>query len=164
MMAVANISSIISITKHWRHCSSHQIISPIIKKMYAPLSISRAKEKVYMNYTFAQAGHRYRERAVSLSARGKADEVAGIFWEYQKIDNYLLISVNHLNSTYIGKIVDEILQWKPKTFYGYPSAISMFIRACKSIGIEKIEGISGTLTVWSHIIKVRSSVPLLIIL
>ncbi len=112
-------------------------------KMYAPLSISRAKEKAYMNYTFAQAGHRYRERAVSLSARGSADEEEGIFWEYQKIDNYLLVSVNHLHTACIGKIVDAIKEWKPKTFYGYPSAISMFIRACKSIGVEKMEGISG---------------------
>ena len=112
-------------------------------KMYAPLSISRAKEKAYMNYTFAQAGHRYRERAVSLSGRGNAKEEEGIFWEYQKVDNYLLVSVNHLDTAYIGKIVDAIKKWRPKTFYGYPSAISLFIRACKSIGIDRMEGISG---------------------
>ena len=112
-------------------------------RMYAPLSISRAKEKVYMNYTFAQAGHRYRERAVSLSARGNANEEKGVFWEYQKVDNYLLVSVNHLDTAYIGKIVEAVKRWKPKTFYGYPSAISLFIRGCKSIGIERIEGVSG---------------------
>ena len=101
-------------------------------KMYAPLSISRAKEKAYFNYTYLKAGHHYRERAVSLSARGHADEENSIYWEYQKIDNYLLVSVNHLNVQYIQKIVEEIKKWKPKTFYGYPSALSLFMRSCSS--------------------------------
>jgi len=117
--------------------------SSVPMQMYAPLSVSRAKEKVYTNATFMKVGHKYRQRAVSLSARGDADEKNGIYWEYQKIDNYLLVSVNHLEKRYIKKIVNEIRRWKPKTFYGYPSAISLFIRSCHEMGIETIEGISG---------------------
>jgi phenylacetate-CoA ligase len=112
-------------------------------KIYAPLSSSRAKEKAYMNHAFLQANHHYRQRAVSLSARGNADEKNEIYWEYQKIDNYLLVSVNHLDIQHIEKIVAEIKAWKPKTFYGFPSAIALFIRSCRTIGIKTIEGISG---------------------
>jgi len=112
-------------------------------KMYAPLSVSRSKEKAYFNQTLREAGHSYREKAVSFSARGNASEKNEKYWEYQKVDNYLLVSVNHLTTEYIEKIVDEIKSWKPKTFYGFPSAISLFIASCRSMGIEKIEGISG---------------------
>jgi len=112
-------------------------------KMYAPLSVSRAKEKVYMNYTFRQANHEYRERAVSLSARGNIGKNNNRYWEYQKIDNYLLVSLNHLNHYDIGKIVEEIRRWKPKTFYGYPSAISLFVKSCRTIGIDSMRGVTG---------------------
>jgi len=112
-------------------------------RLYAPLSVSRAKEKVYINNTFEKAGHRYRERAVSLSARGNTDEARKMYWEYQTVDNYLLLSVNHLDEQYIGKIIEEIERWKPKTFYGYPSAISLFIRSCRAIGISNINGVDG---------------------
>jgi len=130
-------------------------------KMYAPLSVSRSKEKIYFNYTLKKGGHCYRDKAVSLSARGSAREEDNIYWEYQKVDNYLLVSVNHLAIGYIGKIVEEIRRWKPKTFYGFPSAISLFISSCRTIGIDKIEGISGVVLTsesvsWEDINTIKS--------
>jgi len=117
--------------------------SSVPMKTYAPLSISRAKEKIYMNASFEKIKYRYRDRAVALNARGNIDENKGIYWDYQLIDNYLLLSVNHLTQTYIETMLEEIRKWKPKIFYGYPSAIALFIRTCKAIGVESIPNIEG---------------------
>lgn len=119
--------------------------SSVPMKLYAPRSVSRSKEKVYANYTFEKLGYKYREKAISMSARGKADEGKGLYWEYQEVDNYLLVSVNHLDIKYIKSIVNEIIQYSPEIFYGYPSAIVSFIKACKSIGIFKLKEIKGIL-------------------
>ena len=112
-------------------------------KMYAPRSVSRAKEKIYTNYTFAKIGYAYRDRAISMSARGKADEREKRYWEYQMVDNYLLVSVNHLKKEYVPLMYNEILKYKPKIFYGYPSAIGLFVKICKMLGIATIDNIQG---------------------
>lgn len=112
-------------------------------KLYAPRSISRAKEKVYTNHTLKKIGYNYRDRAMTLSARGKANEQKKLYWEYQMVDCYLLVSVNHLDKQYIPKILDEIRTFKPKIIYGFPSAISLFVKSCRALGIDTVEHITG---------------------
>ncbi len=112
-------------------------------KIYAPIQISRSKEKAYTNYIFGQTGYIYRDKTVAIKGRDSADETKGIYWEYQMVDNQLLISGNHLQSRYIETIVEEILRYKPEFFYGYPSAILAFIKACKLKDIDTIENIEG---------------------
>ena len=117
--------------------------SSIPMTTYAPRSISRAKEKVYTTSSFEKTKYKYRDRTVALNARGNIDEANGIYWDYQLIDNYLLLSVNHLSEEYIDKILGEVTKWNPKFFYGYPSAIAMFIKSCHAVGINSIPNIEG---------------------
>jgi phenylacetate-CoA ligase len=119
--------------------------SSIPMNTYAPLSISRAKEKVYTTSSFEKTKYKYRDRTVALNARGNIDELNSIYWDYQLIDNYLLLSVNHLAAEYVDKIMVEITRWNPKFFYGYPSAIAMFIKSCHKIGIDSMPNIEGVI-------------------
>lgn len=119
--------------------------SSVPMQMFAPLSISRSKEKAYTNYIFSKIGYKYRDKMVSLGGRGNPDEEKGIYWEYQLIDNMLLISVNHLEKRFIAPILKEVERYKPKFFYGYPSAINSFIKAAKSVGVNKINNIQGVI-------------------
>jgi len=112
-------------------------------KIYAPRSSSRAKEKVYFQQAFSQLGYNYRNRTVSMMARGNAKEEKRIYWEYQNVDNYLLVSVNHLKKEFILDIVAEINRYQPVYFHAYPSAVITFIKACKSVGIHMMERIQG---------------------
>ncbi len=112
-------------------------------KMYAPLGVSRAKEKAYSLYAFEQLGYRYRDRTVALRGKETADPQKGIYWDYEMVDNYLQPSGNYLEVPYIEKIVDEINRFKPTYFYGYPSNLLAFMKACKQSGIPPVEGIRG---------------------
>ncbi len=112
-------------------------------KMYAPLGISRAKEKAYSLYSFERLGYKYRDRTVALRGRETADPDKGIYWDYEMVDNYLQPSGNYLEVPYIEKIVEEIKRFKPKFFYGYPSAVLSFMKACRLKGINTIENIQG---------------------
>ncbi len=112
-------------------------------KMYAPLGVSRAKEKAYSLYSFEQLGYKYRDRTVALRGKETADPQKGIYWDYEMVDNYLQPSGNYLEAPYIEKIVDEIKRFKPKYFYGYPSNLLAFMKACKLNGIEPVKGVQG---------------------
>jgi phenylacetate-CoA ligase len=112
-------------------------------KMYAPLGVSRAKEKAYSLYSFEQLGYKYRDRTVALRGKETADPQKGIYWDYEMVDNYLQPSGNYLEAPYIEKIVEEIKRFKPKYFYGYPSNLLAFMKACKLNGIEPVKGVQG---------------------
>ncbi len=138
--------------------------SSVPTKLYAPLSVSRAKEKVYFNYVFSLLGYRYREHAVSLQGRGNFDISTGKLWEYQNVDNYLLLSINHLQTEYIEAIYNEVMHWKPKVFYGFPSAVMLFIRACRSVDILHMENVEGVMLTsesvsWEHIDEIKTFFP-----
>ena len=117
--------------------------SSVPMQMFAPMSVSRSKEKAYTNYIFSKIGYNYRDKMVSIGGRGNPDESKGIYWDYQTVDNMLLISVNHLEKRFIEPILHEVTKYKPKFFYGYPSGIISFIKAAKSIGVDKIDDIQG---------------------
>jgi len=112
-------------------------------KIYSPLSVSRAKEKAYILHTIGKIRYVYRDPVVHMMSRGKADESKRKYWEYQKVDNFLLISVLHLRKEFIKPIFEEIEKFKPKYFFGFPSAIVSFIKACSYIGIKKVDNIKG---------------------
>ncbi len=116
-------------------------------KLYSSRSVSRSKEKAYFLNSAAKTGYRYREPTVTFMARGKPDEAKHIYWEYQKIDNFLLVSVNHLKEDFIPYIMAEIDDFKPSYFYGYVSAITTFVAACKNLGIKKLDFIKGLILV-----------------
>ena len=133
-------------------------------KIYAPRSVSRSKEKIYILNAFSKIGYKYRDETVSLTARGHADEKNKKYWEYQKIDNYLLVSVNHLKFEFIEKIVDEISNFNSLYFYSFPSALIAFIKACNIKGIKKMEQVLGIMLVsesisHEHIVFVQSFFP-----
>jgi len=112
-------------------------------KMYAPISVSRAKEKAYSLYSFEQLGYKYRDKMVALRGKETADPQKDIYWDYEMVDNYLQPSGNYLEAPYIEKIVAEINRFKPKYFYGYPSAVLSFIKACKAKNVSPVENIKG---------------------
>jgi len=112
-------------------------------KFYVPLKESRAKEKVYFLDSFYKTGYRYRDNALGLRDKYYSDEQKNIYWAYEKVDNYLMISSGHLNEEYINLILNEIKKYGPKFIYGYPSAVYLFIQTCRKIGIESMNNIRG---------------------
>lgn len=112
-------------------------------KFYVPLKESRAKEKVYFLDSFYKTGYKYRDNAIGLRDKYYADDKNSIYWAYEKVDNYLMISGSHINEKFIETILAEIRKYKPKFIYAYPSAVYLFIKTCRSIGIEHWNGIKG---------------------
>lgn len=98
-------------------------------KYYLPLYTSRAKEKAFNNFIFSRVGYNYREKAVLLKGREVAKPEKNTYWEYEPVDNYLVISGNYLNSDRFPLIYNEVKKNKPKCFIGYPSVVLDFVKA-----------------------------------
>lgn len=112
-------------------------------KFYVPLSTSRAKEKAYTQYIFGQIGYENRDKTLVIRDTDTSDKSNKIYWDYEKVANYLRLSANHINVKYILRMVDEIKQFKPKYVYAYPSSVTFFINACKKVGIHEMKGMKG---------------------
>lgn len=112
-------------------------------KYYLPLFTSRGKEKAYNTYIFSKIGYNHRDRTVLLKGRETAMPNKNIYWEYEPVDNYLVISSNYLNSNVFNLIHSEVLKFQPKFFFGYPSAIIDYIKSAQRNGIEglKLKGV-----------------------
>ncbi len=107
-------------------------------KFFLPDS-SRAKDKVYNTYVFTQIGYKYRDKTVLLKGREISKPEENIFWEYEPVDNYFLISNNYMNSEAFPLIYQKALEFGPKFFFGYPSAVVSFIKQSKKHGFAKID-------------------------
>ncbi len=103
---------------------------------------SRAKEKVYNNYIFTKIGYKYRTPTVLLKGREISIPEKEIYWEYEPIDNYFLLSNNYLNSDKFPLMYEKAKAFRPKFFFGYPSAVLSFVKMSKRYGLEPI-GIEG---------------------
>jgi len=126
-------------------------------KYYQPLYMSRAKEKVYNNYFFTKINYNYRDKTLLLKGREISKPDQDIYWEYEPIDNYFLISNNYMNSDKFPLIFEKAKLFNPKFLFGYPSALLSFIKQCKLYGYKplKIQGVMLTSeTVYSHEIKI----------
>ncbi len=104
---------------------------------------SRAKEKAYNNYIFSKINYHYRDRTLLLKGREISDPEHSIYWDYEPIDNYFLLSNNYMNSDKFSLMHTKALSFKPKFIFGYPSAVLSFIRQSKKYNLKKlkIEGI-----------------------
>ena len=107
-------------------------------KYFLPDS-SRAKEKAYNNYIFSKIGYKYRDKTVLLKGREISDPEKNIFWEYEPVDNYFLLSNNYMNSEKFPTMYQKVLEFKPKYFFGYPSAVLSFIKQSKLHNFKKID-------------------------
>ncbi len=107
-------------------------------KYFLPIS-SRAKEKVYNLYIFSKIGKKYRDKTVLLKGREVSKPEANIFWEYEAVENYFLLSNNYMNSDVFPLIHEKALEFGPKFFFGYPSAVLSFIKQSKKHDLKKID-------------------------
>ncbi len=107
-------------------------------KYFLPNS-SRAKEKAYNNYIFSKIGYKYRDRTLLLKGRDVADLEKNIFWEYEPIDNYFLLSNNYLSSCKFPLMYQKAQEFKPKYIFGYPSAVLSFIKQLKFNNLQKLD-------------------------
>jgi len=126
-------------------------------KYYQPLYTSRAKEKAYNNYFFSKINYHYRDKTLLLKGREVSKPEENIYWDYEPIDNYFLISNNYLNSDKFPIIFEKAKSFNPKFLFGYPSALLSFIKQCKLHVYEplKINGvILSSETAYDHEIKI----------
>ena len=100
-------------------------------KYYHPLYTSRAKERVYNNYFFSKVNYNYRDKTLLLKGREISKPKEGIYWEYEPVDNYFLLSNNYLNSNKFPLMFAKAKEFSPKFIFGYPSAVLSFIKQCK---------------------------------
>ena len=106
-------------------------------KYYLPQS-SRSKEKAYNNYILSKIGYTYRDKTLLLKGREVSNPKKDIYWEYEPIDNYLLLSNNYMNSDKFPLMYNKVKSFNPKYIFGYPSAILSFMRQCKLHGYERL--------------------------
>ncbi|MCH9812834.1 MAG: hypothetical protein K0U47_02695 [Epsilonproteobacteria bacterium] len=126
-------------------------------KYYQPLYTSRAKEKAYNNYFFTKINYNYRDKTLLLKGREVSKPEEDIYWEYEPIDNYFLISNNYMNSEKFPLIFEKAKAFSPKFLFGYPSALLSFIKQCKLHGYEplNIQGVMlSSETAYAHEIEI----------
>ncbi|WP_457594107.1 hypothetical protein [Hydrogenimonas sp.] len=104
---------------------------------------SRAKEKVYNNYIFTKIGYKYRTPTLLLKGREISVPEKDIYWEYEPIDNYFLLSNNYLNSEKFPLMYEKAKAFGPKFIFGYPSAVLSFIKMSRRFGLEPLPNIEG---------------------
>ncbi len=111
-------------------------------KYFLPDS-SRAKEKAYNNYIFSQIGYRYRDKTLLLKGREISIPDKDIYWEYEPIDNYLLLSNNYMNSEKFPLMYEKAAAFSPKFVFGYPSAVLSFIKQSQRRGLKafRVKGV-----------------------
>ncbi len=107
-------------------------------KYFLPAS-SRAKEKVYNNHIFAKIGYSYRDRAIISRGREVYRPRKNTFWEYEPVDNYFFLCGSYINSDVFPLIYNKARKFKPKFFFGYPSALLSFIKQSQRYNLRAIE-------------------------
>ena len=105
-------------------------------KYYLPLNSSRGKEKAYNEYIFSKIGKKHRDKTLLLKGREVAKPEKSIYWEYEPVDNYLVVSSNYLNSDKFALIYDRVQRFGPKFVFGYPSAVLDFVKLAKNNGVD----------------------------
>lgn len=108
-------------------------------KYYLP-ETSRSKEKAYSTFTLSQVGgYTYRDKTLLLKGREISIPEKDIYWEYEPIDNYFLLSNNYMNSSKFPLMFEKAKKFNPKFIFGYPSAVLSFIKQCKLHGYPKLK-------------------------
>lgn len=107
-------------------------------KYFLPDS-SRAKEKAYNNYIFSKVGYKYRDKAIMIKGRDISNLEKNIFWEYEPVDNFFVLSNAYINSDKFPMMYQKVLEFNPIFFVGYPSAILSFIKEAKLHNFKKLD-------------------------
>ena len=107
-------------------------------KYFLPAS-SRAKEKAYNNYIFSKIGYIYRDKTLLLKGREISKPEQNIFWEYEPVDNYFLLSNNYINSDKFPLMYEKAKEFKPKFLFGYPSAVLSFIKQSNLHNLPRLD-------------------------
>lgn len=90
--------------------------------------ITRPKEAAHFDWYWSQYGYKPGEKVLMIrgkSLKNNAD------YEYQAINNKLVISCYNLNQSSIKKIYTQILKFKPKFIHAYPSSLLTFTKELK---------------------------------
>lgn len=96
---------------------------------------TRSKEKAHFDWYWSKFG--YKNGMPIVMIRGKALKNNAVY-EYNSLDNKLIINSNSINEDTIADIYDKILKFKPKFIHAYPSSLLIFTKVCKSYtGLEK---------------------------
>jgi len=112
-------------------------------KFFLPLRTSRGKEKAYINHILSHLGYEPRDRTIILKGRNIVPDESKRVWQYEPVDNHLVLSSNHLNPDHIQSMLKEIKKYQPKFIYGFPSAVMDFLRAAQTVRCEGLPEIQG---------------------
>jgi phenylacetate-CoA ligase len=130
-------------------------------KYILPLYTSRSKARAYLDYIYGQIGYRYRDRTVLLKGRDVSCVQKGIFWEYDAVQRFLVVSSNHLTLQHSAPIMSRVREFAPSFFYGYPSGVLSFINMAERAGVQQWPGVKGVILASENvydeiIVKIRA--------
>jgi phenylacetate-CoA ligase len=90
---------------------------------------TRSKEKAHFDWYWSQFG--YESGMPIVMIRGKALKNNALF-EYNSLDNKLIINSNRINQHTISEIYKKIVEFKPKFIHAYPSSLLIFTKICNT--------------------------------
>lgn len=95
---------------------------------------TRSKEKAHFDWYWSKFG--YKSGMPIIMIRGKSLKNNAPY-EYNSLDNKLIINSNSINENTIAEIYNKIIQFKPKFIHAYPSSLLIFTKVCKNYtGLE----------------------------
>jgi len=92
-------------------------------QFYLHKGLSRPKENAHFDWYWGQFGYKRNDRILMI--RGLPLKNNALF-EYQAIDNKLILTCYGLNNRNIVKVFNEVKKYKPKFIHGYPSSVKIF--------------------------------------
>ena len=112
---------------------------------YIERGISSVREWAFMFTQWSRVGFKTGDRSVIL--RGNIVQFAkkGKFWEYDPVNQNLILSSYHLTNENMPKYIQKIKEFKPDFIQAYPSAITILARFMKEHNIENFPNIKAVL-------------------
>ncbi len=84
---------------------------------------SQSMEMAFMHRQWKRVGYLPKHRKATFRGVPFAHLMPGVFWQHNPIYNELQFSPFHMSDKNLAAYVDQIIQFKPRYFHGYPSAL-----------------------------------------
>lgn len=86
---------------------------------------SQSVELGFMHRQWRRVGYSPRHRKATFRGVSFANLKPGVFWQHNPIYNELQFSPFHMSEANLSAYVDQIIQFAPSYFHGYPSALDV---------------------------------------
>ena len=107
--------------------------------------LGEPRERAFMNMQWNRIGFEDGQRRVLLRGNVVRGSERGRLWQYNPIENTLIMSVYHMDDDTLGAYVDRVRRFRPLAIHAYPSAVTILAKYILSHGITDLPPLKAVL-------------------